>query len=117
MFSVIKVLNAFYCGFAGIVFAFKNERAFCQEVLSFIPLSIWAIFLANSLLDYLLLVVPFFVILALELVNTAIEQLADLISQEKCPEIKIVKDCAAGAVLLMVFVAAVIWFVKFSSFL
>jgi undecaprenol kinase len=39
-------------------------------------------------------------VLAAELMNTAIEQLADELSREPSDGIRIVKDCAAGAVLV-----------------
>jgi undecaprenol kinase len=40
-------------------------------------------------------------ILAMELLNTAIEQLADHLHPDEHPRIKLVKDCAAAAVLLL----------------
>lgn len=40
-------------------------------------------------------------VLAAELFNTAIERLADHLHPDRHPEIRIVKDCAAGGVLLM----------------
>jgi diacylglycerol kinase (ATP) len=39
-------------------------------------------------------------VLAAELLNTAIEQLADALHPEDSPAIRVVKDCAAGAVLV-----------------
>ncbi|MGE0115776.1 MAG: diacylglycerol kinase [Steroidobacteraceae bacterium] len=39
-------------------------------------------------------------VMAAELFNTAIEELADHLHPQQHPQIKIVKDCAAGAVLL-----------------
>ena len=41
-------------------------------------------------------------VLAAELLNTALEELADHLSPEEHPRIRLVKDCAAGAVLLAV---------------
>ena len=41
-----------------------------------------------------------FAVLSAELFNTALERLADRLHPEVHPEIRIVKDCAAGAVLL-----------------
>jgi undecaprenol kinase len=41
-------------------------------------------------------------VLAAELLNTAVETLADHLSPERHPQIRIVKDCAAGAVLIAV---------------
>jgi diacylglycerol kinase (ATP) len=40
-------------------------------------------------------------VLAAELFNTAVEHLADHLHPEQHPQIKIVKDCAAGAVLVV----------------
>jgi undecaprenol kinase len=40
------------------------------------------------------------VVLAMELVNTAVEHLADHLHPDQHPRIKIVKDCAAAAVLV-----------------
>jgi len=39
-------------------------------------------------------------VVAAELMNTAIENLADLLHPEVHPALRIVKDCAAGAVLV-----------------
>ncbi len=39
-------------------------------------------------------------VLAAEIVNTAVEGLADHLHPEQHPAIKVVKDCAAGAVLV-----------------
>ncbi len=40
-------------------------------------------------------------VLAAELINTALEHLVDHLHPERHPRIKIVKDCAAAAVLLL----------------
>ena len=47
-------------------------------------------------------------VLSLEVVNTAIEKLADSVTLEENPLIKAAKDCAAGAVLISAVVAVVI---------
>jgi len=41
-------------------------------------------------------------VLAAELLNTAIEELADLLHPQAHPRLKVVKDCAAAAVLIAV---------------
>jgi undecaprenol kinase len=40
-------------------------------------------------------------VIAAELLNTAIERLADQIHPEPHPQVRIVKDCAAAAVLVL----------------
>lgn len=47
-------------------------------------------------------------VLALEVVNTAVEKLADSVSIEENPLIKAAKDCAAGAVLIEAVVAVAV---------
>ena len=42
-----------------------------------------------------------------EIINTAIERLADHITKERHPEIKIIKDLAAGAVLIAAIIAVI----------
>jgi len=47
-----------------------------------------------------MIVVTLMVVLAAELINTAVEHLADHLHPDQHPRIKIVKDCAAAAVLI-----------------
>ena len=44
-----------------------------------------------------------------ELLNTAIESLVDLTTQEFSELAKVAKDCAAGAVLVLAVFAMVVW--------
>ena len=39
-------------------------------------------------------------VITLEMMNTAIEKLCDMVQPDKHPEVKIIKDIAAGAVLV-----------------
>jgi diacylglycerol kinase (ATP) len=48
-------------------------------------------------------------VIALEMINTAIESCVDLITEEWKPLAKASKDCAAGAVLVSSIGAVVIW--------
>ena len=52
-------------------------------------------------------------VIALEMINSAIENLADFVSPEKHDKIKKVKDLAAGAVLLGAVVAIIVGLVVF----
>ena len=50
----------------------------------------------------------FALVAALELVNTAIEAVVDLVTEEKKPLAKIAKDTAAGAVLCAAIISVII---------
>ncbi len=47
-------------------------------------------------------------VMVLEVVNTAIEAVVDLVTEEFHPLAKIAKDCAAGAVLIAAFSSVII---------
>ena len=59
-----------------------------------------------SALEWCICLVLFGMIMALELVNTAIEAVVDLVTEEKRPLAKLAKDTAAGAVLIAALMAA-----------
>ena len=52
-------------------------------------------------------------VISLEMVNTAIENVVDLVTLEKNPKAKIAKDVAAGAVLVSAISAAIIGLIIF----
>ena len=45
--------------------------------------------------------------MALEMVNTAVEAVVDLVTEERKPLAKLAKDAAAGAVLISAIIAAI----------
>ena len=52
-------------------------------------------------------------VIALELVNTAIESVVDLVTTERKPLAKTAKDTAAGAVLVAAIMAAIVGLIIF----
>ena len=96
-----NVLVSFRYAFNGIKYTFKNSRNFKIQVLfAFFSLILGSIFqLVKS--DYLILLLTIFSVLVLEIINTSIESLVDLVVKKKYSNLaKISKDCSAGAVLL-----------------
>ena len=96
-----NVLISFRYAFNGLKYTFKNSRNFKIQVLfAFFSLILGSIFqLVKS--DYLILLLTIFSVLVLEIINTSIESLVDLVVKKKYSNLaKISKDCSAGAVLL-----------------
>ena len=96
-----SVLISFRYAFNGIKYTFENSRNFRIQVLfAFFSLILGSVFqLVKS--DYLILLVTIFSVLILEILNTSIESLVDLVVKKKFSKLaKITKDCAAGCVLL-----------------
>ena len=61
-----------------------------------------------SVTEWCICLLLFGLILALELVNTAVEAVVDLVTEERKPLAKIAKDAAAGGVLIAAIMAALI---------
>ncbi len=94
--------------FSGIVAAWQGERSFRSQftlALMMLPVMLW---LQPTLLWWGVMIMVGALILAAELFNTALEQMIDHLHPEIHPNIKIAKDCAAGAVLLLSLAAIVV---------
>ena len=59
-------------------------------------------------IEWTILILCMILVLSLEMINSAIEKICDLIQPNQHPQIKIIKDVAAGAVLLASIGAAII---------
>ena len=96
-----NVLISFRYAFSGIKYTFKNSRNFKIQVLIASFSLILGYILKLEASDYLILLVTIFSVLILEILNTSIESLVDLVVKKKYSNLaKISKDCSAGAVLL-----------------
>lgn len=67
-----------------------------------------ALLLRVSRIEFIVVVCAIFLVLFAEMINTVIEETLDVISEEHHPGIKIAKDVAAGASLLMVIFSAIV---------
>lgn len=94
-------LNSVEHAIDGIQYITSHERNFRIEITFAIAVTIASFFLKVSLLEWSLLVLVIGMVLALEMVNTAIERCVDLVTKDYKELAKIAKDVAAGAVLVM----------------
>ena len=96
-----NVLTSFRYAFSGIKYTFKNSRNFKIQVFIASFSLILGYILKLDASDYLILLVTIFSVLILEILNTSIESLVDLVIKKKFSNLaKISKDCSAGAVFL-----------------
>lgn len=94
---------------AGLASAWRCEAAFRQELWALALMVPLAFLLADSVVQWLLLVGPLVLVLIAELLNSAIEALADLWGDERRELIGRAKDMAAAAVLLSICLCLVAW--------
>ena len=96
-----KLLKSFSYAWQGIVFAFKTQQNFRVEIILAFAVTIAAIMFQVSTLEWIIICINIFLVLSLELVNTALENTCNLYSTNINPTIKIIKDTAAASVLLV----------------
>ena len=92
----------------GLAAAWRGEEAFRQECLVALVLAPLGLYLGESGIERALLVGPVFLVLAIELVNSAVEAAVDRIGVERHPLSAIAKELGSAAV----FVAFVLLFVN-----
>jgi diacylglycerol kinase len=107
-FSLARRLKSFGPAFRGIWAAFKTQHNFRIHMLAMIVVINGGFFFKLSLAEWSLVVVALGLVLAAELINTAIEWLVDLVSPDYSEKAGIIKDVAAGAVLLAALIAVII---------
>jgi diacylglycerol kinase len=84
----------------GIIHSFRTEGNFKIQLVAAITAILLGFFFDINQTEWVVIILCCMIVLALELMNTAIEKLCDMISKDFNPAIKIVKDTAAGAVLV-----------------
>jgi diacylglycerol kinase (ATP) len=89
----------------GIAYAWRTERNFRLEVILGAVAVAVALFLRADVVPILLCCA---LVLSLELINTALEAVVDLVSPTYHPLARITKDVAAGAVLMASALSAVV---------
>lgn len=100
--------KSFGYAFQGIFNTIRTEGNIKIHCAAAILVTIFGIWLQISKTEWMICFILFGLILALELVNTAVEATVDLFTEERKPLAKKAKDAAAGAVLIVAIFAAVI---------
>ncbi len=107
--GLTRLIKAFGYSMEGLKAAWINEAAFREEVLLCIVLIPLAVWLGDSGIERALLISCLLLVLITELLNSAIEALADRITQERHPLIKRAKDIGSAAVFIAICYTIVVW--------
>ncbi|SHI72297.1 diacylglycerol kinase family protein [Parasporobacterium paucivorans] len=100
--------SSFKCAFRGILSAVKSERHMKVHVAAMLVVIAAGFFCRLRLWEWIVCILLFGMVISAELINTAIEKLADTVIPWQDERIKFVKDVSAGAVLTVSIAAALI---------
>jgi len=106
-----RIIKATGYSWQGLTAAWKHEAAFRQELilaLIGLPLAFW---LADNKSELLWLILPLFILVMAELVNSSIEAAVDRIGDEQHELAGRAKDIGSAIVFVSLLLLAFIWFV------
>lgn len=105
--------RSFRYAFEGIFNTIRAERNIKIHLTVTVLVVIFGAALHISETEWFICLILFGLVISLELVNTAVEAVVDLVTEERKPLAKKAKDAAAGAVLFSAIMAAIIGCVIF----
>ena len=103
-----RFLNSFKYSIDGLVYTYKFEQSMIIHCFATICVIAVNIIFHVSAWEWLLTLVCIGMVLAAELINTAVEAVVDMITLEEHPLAKIAKDCTSAATFVLAMMALAI---------
>ena len=100
-----SLLKSFRASFEGLAHVFNNERNFRLHCLAGILALALGLGLGLNNTEWIILLLVIGLVMALEIINTAVENMIDILVAEHHPRIKVIKDLMAAAVLVSALIA------------
>ena len=100
--------KSFWNAIKGSIWMLQSERNFQIEVFALLVNLFLIVYLRVSTVDAAIILVVCFAVLSLEILNTCVEKICDIIQPDYDVRIKIIKDMAAGSVFIMAMASVVV---------
>ena len=110
---MIKQLLSFKSGFKGVWYTIKSESHMRFHMVAGFYVLLFSLFYEFSVSQTALLILLIASVMFAEIINTCLEELCNLVADRYEPIVKIVKDMAAGAVLVLSIASAIIAIIFF----
>lgn len=106
-----RLVNAMRYSIQGLKAALRHEAAFRQELAVFVVLCPVAVWLGRSMSEVLLLIGSMVLVLIVELLNSALEAIADAVTVDHHAGLGRAKDLGSAAVMLTIWLSIAAWLV------
>lgn len=106
--TIMKFINGFFYALKGLGVASKEQLNLKIHLLALVVVIVAGIFFDLVAIEWAVIFLTFGLVIATEMVNTAIEYLVDMVQPEYHPQAGKVKDVAAGAVLVAAIIAVAV---------
>ncbi len=111
-----KLVRSFKVAGEGLMYLFKTEQNFRIETMGVVIISGFIIYMQPTVLEVAILSMVTGSVLVMEIMNTVLEKLLDILTKRKSKNFKILKDIMASAVLLNAIIAIVVAGCIFSKY-
>ncbi|MGD0523463.1 MAG: diacylglycerol kinase family protein [Candidatus Microgenomates bacterium] len=108
-----SVIHSFPYAMSGIKDTLKKEPNFKIQLILGVLAIFLGIILSISTTEWLILMMSIFLVLVLELINTTLENLVDIVSPQIQEKARVAKDVAAGGVLMCSILSVIIGLIIF----
>ena len=111
--GIKKFINSFQYPIKGLRYAYKNEQNLAVDVGIALLVLIFGFLFKINKYEWAILMLTIGLVISCELVNTAIEAVVDLVTEEYHPLAKVAKDTSAAAVLIFAIIAVIVGLIIF----
>jgi diacylglycerol kinase (ATP) len=113
--GIVRAFRAAVNSWNGLIYAYKEESAFRQELALSLILIPLAIYLPVTPIEKILLIASVILVLIIELLNSSVEAAIDRISFEVHDLSKRAKDFGSAAVMLALLLCGLTWVIILSE--
>jgi diacylglycerol kinase (ATP) len=110
-------IKAFSYAFSGIAQSFGAEAHLKLHAVIALMVIAAGFFFNVTKIEWFMLVLCISLVIAFEMLNSALEKLCDLVMPDQHPKIKYIKDVAAGAVLIVCLFALIVGGIVFIPYI
>lgn len=111
--GIKKFINSFVYPIKGLKYAYRNEQNLAVDVGIAILVVILGLIFKVSAIEWTVLALTIGLVIACELINTSIEAVVDLVTEDYHPLAKVAKDTSAAAVFIFAAVAVIVGIIVF----
>lgn len=113
MIDLQRLRRSFRYAFSGIRYAFVSQQTFRIYFLITLAVVAAGVFFEITFLEWIAIFLSIFFVFTTEMINTAFEEMVNLIKNEHDGRAKLVKDVSGGMVVLAAFFAFIVGAVIF----
>jgi len=103
-----KLAKSFKVAFSGLKIAIREENTVRIGILISIVMIFLMLYFPLSSIERAMVIFCIFLVMSIELMNTQVERVTDLIDSNRNPKIRMIKDLAAAAVLMSIIGAGIV---------